>query len=122
MILPIRLSNASDSSTEVSTVATVDTTVPYLCLPAAMAEELGLQKVDTRPVRDADGKVVPCAYVGPVLVEARGAKAHMGAVTCGSELVLGRAALAALGLVADERHGKVYTDGEAVRLPSIKIA
>jgi len=118
MILPVRLSAVSRPDYS-SLVALVDPQVPFLCIPPALAAELGLHQIDTRMMRDAGGNPCVCPYMGPVMVEARGAKAHMGAVVCGSEVVLGQAALSALGLFADERHGKVYTHATPAVLHSL---
>lgn len=119
MILPIRISAPStgDGTAATSLIATVDTSTSYLHLTPEIAGQLGLQQIDTRSVRDAEGQHALCPYVGPVLVEARGIKAYMGAVVCGTEVILGRAALAALGLVADDLHGKVYTDNVTTKQP-----
>lgn len=69
--------------------ALADTRAMYLCLPAHVQLQLGLDEIDRREAPFADGsrKLVP--YVGPVELRFKNRVAFTGALVLGSEVLLG---------------------------------
>lgn len=66
----LRLSNPRNpSSLPVDVNALADTGCMFLCIPQHVCLQLGLDALQEREVRLADGSCVSVPYVGPVLVQ-----------------------------------------------------
>ena len=86
----IELANAKDPETRAMTVsALVDTGTLLLCIPEHVADRLGLEELERREVRTADGAVHRAPYVGPVLVGFENRRCLTGALVLGDEVLLG---------------------------------
>lgn len=69
--------------------ALVDSGALHLCIPAAIAERLELDRLHTRRVGLADGSAVEVPYEGPIVVQALGRECYVGAIVTGNEVLLG---------------------------------
>lgn len=69
--------------------ALADTGAVYLCLPAHVQIQLGLEEIDRKEATFADGsqKLVP--YVGPVELRFKNRVGFTGALVLGDEVLLG---------------------------------
>jgi predicted aspartyl protease len=69
--------------------ALVDTVSQYLCLPASLVEELGLEANTRRTVTTAAGSSHNCRYIGPIKVRSQDRECYVGALELGDEVLLG---------------------------------
>jgi clan AA aspartic protease len=96
----IRLGNPRrEGSRAMEVITLVDTASNYLCLPATIVAELGLESDTRRIVTTADGGKHECRYVGPVEVRFADRVCFVGALELGDEVLLGAIALEDMDLV-----------------------
>ena len=104
MTAKLRLSNPRDSSRETIEVgALADTGSVFLCIPQHVCLQLGLEVLQEREVRLADGSCVSVPYVGPVLVQFKNRTGVMGALVLGDEVLLGAIPMEDMDLVVNPR-------------------
>ena len=104
MTAKLRLSNPRDSSREpIEVDALADTGSVFLCIPQHVCLQLGLEVLQEREVRLADGSCLSVPYVGPVLVEFKNRTGVMGALVLGDEVLLGAIPMEDMDLVVNPR-------------------
>jgi len=100
----LRLSNPRDSSREpIEVGALADTGSVFLCIPQHVCLQLGLEVLQEREVRLADGSCLSVPYVGPVLVEFKNRTGVMGALVLGDDVLLGAIPMEDMDLVVNPR-------------------
>ncbi len=86
----LELANAREDSLRPMTVrAMVDTGALHMCLPAHVATQLGLVRLDQRTVTTADGAEHLVDYVGPLKVRFENRQCLTGALVLGDQPLLG---------------------------------
>ena len=104
MTAKLRLSNPRDSSREpIEVGALADTGSVFLCIPQHVCLQLGLEVLQEREVKLADGSCVRVPYVGPVLVQFKNRTGVMGALVLGDEVLLGAIPMEDMDLVVNPR-------------------
>ena len=104
MTAKLRLSNPRDSSREpIEVDALADTGSVFLCIPQHVCLQLGLDVLQEREVKLADGPCVSVPYVGPVLVQFKNRTGVMGALVLGDEVLLGAIPMEDMDLVVNPR-------------------
>ena len=100
----LRLSNPRDSSRgPIEVGALADTGSVFLCIPQHVCLQLGLEVLQEREVRLADGSCLSVPYVGPVLVEFKNRTGVMGALVLGDDVLLGAIPMEDMDLVVNPR-------------------
>jgi len=69
--------------------ALADTSAVYLCIPADIQLQLGLEEIAKKEVTLADGKKQVAPYVGPLELRFKNRVAFTGALVLGDEVLLG---------------------------------
>jgi clan AA aspartic protease len=96
----LRLSNPRAPSKEpVEVSALADTGSVFLCIPQHVCLQLGLDVLQEREVKLADGSCVSVPYVGPVLVQFKNRTGVMGALVLGDDVLLGAIPMEDMDLV-----------------------
>lgn len=96
----ITLSNPVEGSKKsLTTTCLVDSGATYLCIPAHIALQLGLNELQKREVTLADGSVSLVPYVGPVKVEFENRLCFVGAMVMGDQCLLGAIPMEDMDLV-----------------------
>ena len=104
MTAKLRLSNPRNpSSTPVEVSALADTGSVFLCIPQHVSLQLGLDVLQEREVKLADGSCVSVPYVGPVIVQFKNRTGVMGALVLGDEVLLGAIPLEDMDLIVNPR-------------------
>ena len=104
MTAKLRLSNPRDSSREpIEVGALADTGSVFLCIPQHVCLQLGLEVLQEREVKLADGSCLSVPYVGPVLVEFKNRTGVMGALVLGDDVLLGAIPMEDMDLVVNPR-------------------
>ena len=104
MTAKLRLSNPRDSSRgPIEVGALADTGSVFLCIPQHVCLQLGLEVLQEREVRLADGSCLSVPYVGPVLVEFKNRTGVMGALVLGDDVLLGAIPMEDMDLVVNPR-------------------
>ena len=86
----IELANAKDPAGKAMRVTSlVDTGALLLCIPGRVAVQLGLDELDRRAVRMADGTLRTVPYMGPILIRFENRRCLAGALVMGDEVLLG---------------------------------
>jgi clan AA aspartic protease len=75
----------------------------FLCIPQHVCLQLGLDVLQKREVKLADGSCVSVPYVGPVLVQFKNRTGVMGALVLGDEVLLGAIPMEDMDLVVNPR-------------------
>jgi clan AA aspartic protease len=83
--------------------ALADTGSVFLCIPQHVCLQLGLDVLQEREVKLADGSCVSVPYVGPVLVQFKNRTGVMGALVLGDEVLLGAIPMEDMDLVVNPR-------------------
>ena len=92
------LSNPRDTTIEpIEVPALADTGSVFLCIPGHVRLQLGLEVLQDREGKLADGSCVSVPYVGPVVVRFKNRIGVVGALVLGDEVLLGAIPLARLG-------------------------
>ena len=104
MTAKLRLSNPRDRSREpVEVSALADAGSVFLCIPQHVCLQLGLDVLQLREVKLADGSCVSVPYVGPVLVQFKNRTGVMGALVLGDQVLLGAIPMEDMDLVVNPR-------------------
>jgi clan AA aspartic protease len=104
----LRLSNPRKPSlTPVDVDALADTGSVFLCIPQHVYLQLGLDVLQEREVKLADGSCVSVPYVGPVIVQFKNRTGVMGALVLGDEVLLGAIPMEDMDLVVNPRDRSV---------------
>ena len=104
MTAKLRLSNPRDPSRgPVEVDALADTGSVFLCIPQHVCLQLGLDVLQEREVKLADGSCVSVPYVGPVLVQFKNRTGVMGALVLGDQVLLGAIPMEDMDLVVNPR-------------------
>ena len=115
----ITLRNPRDSSLAPLTVnALVDTGALHLCIPAHLAIQLKLEKLEEREVTTADGVKRLCAYVGPIEVHFGNRGCFTGALVLGDEILLGAVPMEDMDLVVSPATRSVTVNPASPNVPS----
>jgi clan AA aspartic protease len=102
------LSNPRDSSIEpIEVPALADTGSVFLCIPEHVRLQLGLEVLQQREVKLADGSCVGVPYAGPVVVRFKNRIGVAGALVLGDEVLLGAIPLEDMDLVVNSRDRSV---------------
>jgi len=86
---------------EVSALA--DTGSVFLCIPEHVRLQLGLEALEEREVKLADGSRATYPYVGPIVVRFKNRTGFMGALVLGDEVLLGAIPMEEMDLVVNPR-------------------
>ena len=96
----IKLSNPRQPDLQpIELSSLVDTGALMLCIPQAVAFQLGLEELDKRPVTIADGSSHQVPYVGPVRVDFENRFCFVGALVIGDETLLGAVPMEDMDLI-----------------------
>ena len=115
----ITLRNPRDSSLAPLTVnALVDTGALHLCIPAHLAIQLKLEKLEEREVTTADGVKRLCPYVGPIEVHFGNRGCFTGALVLGDEILLGAVPMEDMDLVVSPATRSVTVNPASPNVPS----
>jgi clan AA aspartic protease len=90
--------------------ALADTGSVHLCLPASVAEALGLEEQNRQTVTIADGTRRTVPYVGPVELRFGNRVGFGGALVMGHQVLLGALPLADMDLVVIPRDQRVVVN------------
>ena len=100
----ITLSNPADATKRsINASCLVDSGATYLCIPAHIAVQLGLNELQTREVILADGSVKLVPYVGPVKVEFEDRLCFVGAMVMGDQCLLRAISMEDMDLVINPK-------------------
>lgn len=112
----LEISNAK-TGRRLEVTALVDTGATFLCLPAALATDLELSEVDSRPYALSDGRTGTAPYVGPVFIKVGERPCFGGALVLEGEPLLGVVPMEDLDLVVDPQHRTVAIHPDSTRGP-----
>ena len=87
--------------------ALADTGSTFLCVPAAIAEALRLERYDYKDATIADGSRRRVPYMGPIEVHFKNRVALGGALVTGERVLLGAIPMEDMDLVVSPRDRKV---------------
>jgi clan AA aspartic protease len=99
-------------------MALADSGAAYLCLPPAVASDLGLAVVERREVTLADGSRRLVPYAGPVEVRFGNRRCFVGAMLMGDEVLLGAIPMEDLDLVIQPLTRSVTVNPASPEVPS----
>jgi clan AA aspartic protease len=115
----ITLRNPRDPGLAPLTVkALVDTGSLHLCIPAHLAIQLKLERLEEREVATADGVRHLCAYVGPIQVQFGNRGCFTGALVLGDEILLGVVPMEDMDLVVSPATRSVTVNHASPNVPS----
>ena len=129
----VRLTNSADESAarrgyidaaEIRTIeadALVDAGAVSLVVPSAVAERLGLARVDTQIAQYADGRTDEVDVTEPIHVQIMHRRAFREALVLGDEVIIGQTTLEKMDLLVDPRQRKVLPNPAHPDQPVIKI-
>ena len=108
------LSNPRDRSlAPVEVPALADTGSVFLCIPEHVRLQLGLEALETREVKLADGSRAAYPYVGPIVARFKNRTGFMGALVLGDEVLLGAIPIEEMDLVVNPRDRTVDVNPES---------
>lgn len=99
-------------SKPVSVNALVDSAAWLTCIPRHLCDALGLDEVDQRPVKLADGSRAIAPYVGPLLLRFENRQSFGGALVLGNEVLLGAVAMEDMDVLIEPRAKKLIVNPE----------
>ena len=100
----LELSNPRDSSIEpIEVPALADTGAVFLCIPEHIRLQLGLDPLEMREVKLADGSYHAYPYVGPIMAHFKNRTGFVGALVLGDEVLLGAIPMEDMDLVVNPR-------------------
>lgn len=118
---PIQLRNpVRPDQAALQVQALADTGAMYLCLPLAVAAELGLSELERRDVTLADGSRRQVPYGGPVEVRFGNRRCFVGAMLMGDEVLLGAIPMEDLDLVIQPLTRTVMVNPASPDMPSAR--
>lgn len=110
----LQLSNPRDDSiVPMEMPALADTGSVFLCIPEHVSLQLGLEVLQNREVKLADGSCVSVPYVGPIVVKFKNRTGVMGALVLGDEVLLGAIPMEDMDLVVNPRDRTVEVNPES---------
>ena len=119
MTAMLSLSNPRDASrAPIEVPALADTGSVFLCIPEHVCLQLGLEALQERAVKLADGSCISAPYVGPVLVRFKNRIGVVGALMLGDEVLLGAIPLEDMDLVVNPRTRSVDVNPASPNLAS----
>jgi clan AA aspartic protease len=83
--------------------ALADTGSVFLCIPEHVRLQLGLEVLETREVKLADGSRATFPYAGPVILRFKNRTGCVGALVLGDQVLLGAIPLEDMDLVVNPR-------------------
>ena len=98
--------------------ALVDTGSLHLCIPAHLAIQLKLERLEDREVTTADGVKHVCPYVGPIEVHFGNRGCFTGALVLGDEILLGAVPMEDMDLVVSPATHSVTVNPASPNVPS----
>ena len=98
--------------------ALVDTCSLQLCIPAHLAIQLKLERLEDREVTTADGVKHVCPYVGPIEVHFGNRGCFTGALVLGDEIPLGAVPMEDMDLVVSPATRSVTVNPASPNVPS----
>ena len=102
------LSNPREPSfAPIEVEALADTGSVFLCIPEHVRLQLGLDVLETREVKLADGTRATFPYAGPVILRFKNRTGCVGALVLGDQVLLGAIPLEDMDLVVNPRDGTV---------------
>jgi clan AA aspartic protease len=114
---------AQDEVRELEIEALVDTGANMLVLPQEVVDRLGLEEIDRRRVRYADGSRAIKRVVGTVHLEVAGRHSRFNAIAeeQGTTPLIGQIVLEELDLIVDPRSKELRPDPESPDMPTIDV-
>jgi len=108
---------------QVEVEALVDTGANMLVLPEEIVEQLGLDEIDRRRVKYADGSRAVKRVVGTVHLEVAGRHSRFNAIAenRGTTPLIGQIVLEELDLIVDPRSKELRPDPESPDMPTIDV-
>jgi clan AA aspartic protease len=101
--------------------ALVDTGALHLCIPAHVAVQLKLDKLEDREVTTADGVKRLCPYVGPIEVHFGNRGCFTGALVLGDEILLGAVPMEDMDLIVSPATRSVTVNPASPNVPSSTV-
>ena len=103
--------------------ALVDTGANMLVLPEEVVDQLGLEEIDRRRVRYADGRVAVRRVVASVRLEILGRHGDFDAIAenRGTVPLIGQVVLEELDLIVDPRSNEVRPDPDSPDMPTVDV-
>ena len=98
--------------------ALVDTGSLHLCIPAHLAIQLKLERLEEREVTTADGVKHLCSYVGPIEVHFGNRGCFTGALVLGDEILLGAVPMEDMDLVVSPATRSLTVNPASPNVPS----
>jgi len=87
--------------------ALADTGSVFLCIPEHVRLQLGLEVLETREVKLADGSRATYPYAGPLILRFKNRTGCVGALVLGDQVLLGAIPLEDMDLVVNPRDRSV---------------
>jgi clan AA aspartic protease len=110
----LQLSNPRDPAlAPVEVDALADTGSVFLCIPEHVRLQLGLEVLEHRVVKLADGSRVSYPYAGPIVLRFKNRTGFVGALVLGDEVLLGAIPMEEMDLVVNPRDRSVDVNPES---------
>ena len=110
----LQLSNPREPAREpIEVAALADTGSVFLCIPEHVRLQLGLEALETREVKLADGSRATYPYVGPIVLRFKNRSGFVGALVLGDEVLLGAIPMEEMDLVVNPRDRTVDVNPES---------
>ena len=109
----ILLRNARVRTLAMQVDAIADTGSLFLCIPQQVCDRLGLEKLEDRTVRLADGTTRQVPYVGPVEMRFKNRAGFGGALVMGDQVLLGAMPMQDMDLVVIPKTREVDVNPES---------
>lgn len=104
----LQLTNPRDPSlASIEVEALADTGSVFLCIPEHVRLQLGLQILEQREVKLADGSRATYPYVGPLVLRFKNRTGFAGALVLGDQVLLGAIPMEDMDLVVNPRDKSV---------------
>ena len=115
----LQISNPKrDDLAPIEVEALVDTGAFHLCLPSAMAVQLGLDELEQRTVTIADGSTRRVPYSGPIKTAFGSRSCYTGAMIFGDEVLLGAIPMEDMDLVVRPSTREVVPNPASPNIPA----
>ena len=115
----LQLANPREPSlAPIEVEALADTGSVFLCIPEHVRLQLGLQVLERREVKLADGSRVTYPYVGPVVLRFKNRMGFSGALVLGDQVLLGAIPMEDMDLVLNPRDRTVDVNPESPNIAS----
>lgn len=102
----------------ISAKALVDTGAITLCIPEHVVVQLGLEELEKREVKTADGEPRLVPYVGPIQVRFGNRSCFTGALVLGDSVLLGAVPMEDMDLVINPRTQELTVNPDSPNIPS----